>query len=199
MLSDDVLEIDRSEDDPEVKPNNSKKNKKSPRIVEVIEAVDAPQEIWTEGESQTEDNLPVDETEDEEISDDPTEILEAVVASDLSEDPVRLYLKEIGRIDLLDADSEFRLAARIEAERLVEHLIIQSGVSKSADHYYLSIFEQVIDTLYIAWNQLIVNAREIGLSEAPDIDLVLVEAQVLRKQWVVGARCNMGRLGTECF
>jgi len=183
MLSDDVLEIDRSEDDPEVKPNNSKKNKKSPRIVEVIEAVDAPQEIWTEGESQTEDNLPVDETEDEEISDDPTEILEAVVASDLSEDPVRLYLKEIGRIDLLDADSEFRLAARIEAERLVEHLIIQSGVSKSADHYYLSIFEQVIDTLYIAWNQLIVNAREIGLSEAPDIDLVLVEAQVLRKQW----------------
>jgi len=183
ILSDDVLEIDNPEDDPEVKTNNSKNRKKPHRIVEVIESADAPQENWTEGDSQTEDNLPADETEDEEVSDDPTEILEAVVASDLSEDPVRLYLKEIGRIDLLDADSEFRLAARIEAERLVEHLIIQSGVNKSADHYYLSIFEQVIDTLYVAWNQLIVNARDIGLSEAPDIDLVLVEAQVLRKQW----------------
>ena len=44
------------------------------------------------------------------------------VSIELSEDPVRLYLKEIGQINLLDADSEFRLAARIEAERHVESL-----------------------------------------------------------------------------
>ncbi len=49
---------------------------------------------------------------------DPLEILEdPIIALELSEDPVRLYLKEIGQIHLLDADSEFRLAARIEAER----------------------------------------------------------------------------------
>ena len=49
---------------------------------------------------------------------DPVEILEdPAIALELSEDPVRLYLKEIGQIHLLDADSEFRLAARIEAER----------------------------------------------------------------------------------
>ena len=46
----------------------------------------------------------------------PLDLLEnSVVAIELSEDPVRLYLKEIGQINLLDADSEFRLAARIEA------------------------------------------------------------------------------------
>jgi RNA polymerase primary sigma factor len=39
---------------------------------------------------------------------------------ELSEDPVRLYLKEIGQINLLDADSEFRLAARIEAEHILD-------------------------------------------------------------------------------
>ena len=50
------------------------------------------------------------------IAEDPLEILEdPTVALELSEDPVRLYLKEIGQIHLLDADSEFRLAARIEA------------------------------------------------------------------------------------
>ena len=41
------------------------------------------------------------------------------VAAELSEDPVRLYLGEIGRVKLLDSDSEFRLATMIEANRLV--------------------------------------------------------------------------------
>ncbi len=51
---------------------------------------------------------------------DPLKILEdPAVAVELSEDPVRLYLKEIGQIHLLDADSEFRLAAMIEADRLM--------------------------------------------------------------------------------
>ncbi len=66
-----------------------------------------------------------EESNDEETPDDPIEILEAAAAGDINEDPVRLYLKEIGRIDLLDADSEFRLAARIEAERLIEEIIIR--------------------------------------------------------------------------
>ncbi len=41
------------------------------------------------------------------------------VAAELSEDPVRLYLREIGEVKLLDSDSEFRLATIIEANRFV--------------------------------------------------------------------------------
>ncbi len=41
---------------------------------------------------------------------------------ELSEDPVRLYLKEIGGIDLLDTDREFWLATRMEAVRRIETL-----------------------------------------------------------------------------
>jgi RNA polymerase primary sigma factor len=41
------------------------------------------------------------------------------LAAELSEDPVRLYLREIGQVKLLDADSEFRLATLIEADRLI--------------------------------------------------------------------------------
>ena len=63
-------------------------------------------------------------SEDEELlAEDPLEMLEdPSLAVELSEDPVRLYLKEIGQIHLLDADSEFRLATRIEAERRVRNL-----------------------------------------------------------------------------
>jgi RNA polymerase primary sigma factor len=41
------------------------------------------------------------------------------VAAELSEDPVRLYLREIGQVKLLGSDSEFRLATIIEADRLI--------------------------------------------------------------------------------
>src|SRR5690554_3157093 len=67
--------------------------------------------------------VPVKEDWEEVQVEDPLEILEdPTIAIELSEDPVRLYLKEIGQINLLDADSEFRLAARIEAERFLEVL-----------------------------------------------------------------------------
>jgi len=57
------------------------------------------------------------------VNEEPLEILEdPSIAMELSEDPVRLYLKEIGQIHLLDADSEFRLAARIEAQCRVDAL-----------------------------------------------------------------------------
>jgi len=180
---DELMDVDSSEDDLEISPNNSKKGRKPRRIVEATHSVDQPPEIWTENETQSDDILPADDIEEEDVIEDPTGILETVISSDLSEDPVRLYLKEIGRIDLLDADSEFRLAARIEAERLVEHFIIQSSVTKNTPGYYLQIFEQVIEALYVSWSELLIKVRDIGLSEPPDIDLVLVEAQLLRKQW----------------
>src|SRR5690348_567032 len=44
------------------------------------------------------------------------------IAAELAEDPVRLYLREIGQVKLLNADSEFRLATVIEANRLVTTL-----------------------------------------------------------------------------
>ena len=39
------------------------------------------------------------------------------LSSDTSSDPVRLYLKEIGQVDLLDVDHEFWLATWLEAPK----------------------------------------------------------------------------------
>src|SRR5512144_2946429 len=57
--------------------------------------------------------------EDESLEDDTLDIENPHLLAELSEDPVRLYLREIGEVKLLDADSEFRLATMIEANRLV--------------------------------------------------------------------------------
>ena len=55
--------------------------------------------------------------------DEPLDLLDhPALMVELSEDPVRLYLKEIGGIDLLDTDQEFWLATRLEAVRRIETL-----------------------------------------------------------------------------
>lgn len=135
---------------------------------------------WTDGKNDPEEE---GGDEEEETVEDPIEILEAAAAGDVNEDPVRLYLKEIGRIDLLDADSEFRLAARIEAERLVEQIIIKSSRTKKDEGYFTEIFEMIADTLYTSWNSLEEEVKKLDVDSPPDLDLILLESQVLRRQW----------------
>jgi RNA polymerase primary sigma factor len=116
---------------------------------------------------------------------DPLKILEdPAVAVELSEDPVRLYLKEIGQIHLLDADSEFRLAAIIEAERLVGVLQQHTGAAGSPINYealYVNLAERAI----ISWNRLIEDAHGFNQGDPPDLSLVLAEAQQLRRAWQI--------------
>ncbi len=116
-------------------------------------------------------------------AEDTLEILEdPMLAVELSEDPVRLYLKEIGQIHLLDADSEFRLAARIEADRHVESLRNQpknlARGQTEGRHMFLAICEQLITS----WARLQEDASRLGY-EPPILSLILSEAQLLRRQW----------------
>jgi RNA polymerase primary sigma factor len=93
---------------------------------------------------------------DETHVEDPLEILEdPKIAVELSEDPVRLYLKEIGQIDLLDADSEFRLATRIAARRIFASILeggLENKRSKMSQHelVYLVMIQDVLDS----WKKL---------------------------------------------
>lgn len=164
-------------------PTPTRRNKKTRRGEQVVKTASPKQEEWLENDPASEETTSPEESEEDESSEDPTEILEAALSGDLAEDPVRLYLKEIGRIDLLDADSEFRLAARIEAERIVERIIIESKIPSNSADYYVNIYSQIVDALYEAWKNLLMASRKIGHGDPPDIDLILVEAQFLRKQW----------------
>ena len=115
---------------------------------------------------------------------DPTELLEdPAIALELTEDPVRLYLKEIGQINLLDADTEFRLAARIEARVRVETLIKHTRPEARVEGHFKSLFSCIATDLLTSWTRLKEDAQRMGLDECPDLALTLAEAQLLRQTW----------------
>jgi RNA polymerase primary sigma factor len=117
-------------------------------------------------------------------AEDPLEILEdPSIALELSEDPVRLYLKEIGQIHLLDADSEFRLAARIEAQVRVDALINHVKPEPGNDGHFRALFLGIVQDLITSWTRLQEDAQRIGKTECPDLALTLAESQLLRRTW----------------
>lgn len=109
--------------------------------------------------------------------------------ADIGDDPVRLYLKEIGSIELLETDQEYWLATRLEAAERVDVLSGQHPLARSqssdshedtttADRIYLTLFED----LKTSWNRLVEDANRLGY-ECPDLNLILSEAQMLRSTW----------------
>lgn len=142
-------------------------------------------ELFEKEEPETEEPNPAAVGEDwaDLALEDPLEAISgpSMVAIELSEDPVRLYLKEIGQINLLDADSEFRLAARIEAERHVEalkHLVNEDEPSPNQ-----VLYTSLVNELYVAWGRMVEDAQRIQQGDVPDLSLILSEAQMLRRQW----------------
>ena len=117
------------------------------------------------------------------VKEKPLEILEDPgMIMELTEDPVRLYLKEIGGIDLLDTDQEFWLASCLEAARLIDSLSRQHPLARrgvSASH---SIYRAIYDELTTAWKRVVEDTQRLGF-EMPDLGLVLSESRMLRYTW----------------
>src|SRR5215210_1999981 len=88
------------------------------RIEETL--LDNPNEILVDVNELTELALMGDEVGDPDASvlvqqeelleEEPLDLRSPQLAAELADDPVRLYLREIGQVKLLDSDSEFRLA-----------------------------------------------------------------------------------------
>jgi len=125
--------------------------------------------------------------EAEEIIDLPDEeslgLLKPSADIELGEDPVRLYLREIGEIELLNADHEFWLATRIEAARRVDVLNRGHPLARGGRLYSTSIYQALFDELATAWKRLVEDTQRLGY-KSPDISLILTEARMLRKTWV---------------
>ena len=81
-----------------------------------------------------------------------------------------------GQIHLLDADSEFRLAARIEALVRVQTLTHHVRQAKDHTEHYHALFREVISDLSTAWKRLQEDADRIGQQEYPHLALMLAEA-----------------------
>jgi RNA polymerase primary sigma factor len=112
-----------------------------------------------------------------EILADPSYVVE------LSEDPVRLYLKEIGQIGLLDTDSEFRLAIRIEARQFLRRLSTAFMLPLNNPDHMRNLHLAVCKETITAWGRLQDDLVRLNQGDPPDLRLVLAEAQELRSLW----------------
>jgi RNA polymerase primary sigma factor len=128
--------------------------------------------------------LSQEEKDLEEIAKDkPSEILkDPSMVVELSDDPVRLYLKEIGGIDLLNPNQEFWLSTQMEAARRVESLTRQHPLIQKGDSLPRGIYKALYEELMTAWKRVVEDATRLGF-DLPDLRLILGEAQMLRQTW----------------
>jgi len=135
--------------------------------------------------------------------DDSLELLTPRLVNELvGEDPVRLYLKEIGEIELLDSDDEFWLAARIDALRQITEIERGHPLARKGRPYSTAIYKALYDELLTAWKRLHEDAQRLHYA-CPDLALILAEARILRETWTGGkisylrGYLDNGRWGTD--
>ncbi len=179
----------RSDKTAPIPASKSRRRSESPDLETPEDQIlESPEEEEAEAKELPEDALPTaagEEWGETEIPvEDPLEILEdPSMAVELSEDPVRLYLKEIGQINLLDAESEFRLAARIEAARYINTLKKHLDAKHKGADRNVALFMAVVEDLFTSWERLKQDAQRLGQGDVPDLSLILLEAQALRTSW----------------
>jgi RNA polymerase primary sigma factor len=118
--------------------------------------------------------------EEELFEEDTLDLKNPEVAAELSEDPVRLYLRDIGQVKLLDSDSEFRLATMIEANRLVgtyRRRPLHKNMTLTCAIYHALLADTVT-----SWDRLLEDAARLN-HEPPDLGLILSESQALHAGW----------------
>jgi RNA polymerase primary sigma factor len=115
--------------------------------------------------------------------------VEKVVRStgETSDDPVRLYLKEIGRVDLLDIDHEFWLATQVDAinrlERIREEHNIIRGDKGATEAVYRSLYIQITRL----WKHIMEDTKDLKRA-SPNFVEILDEAQQLQETWKLRRR-----------
>jgi RNA polymerase primary sigma factor len=140
------------------------------------------------------ENLVAEESQD--ILEDPNFFME------INEDPVRLYLKEIGSIDLLDPDREFWLSAQLEASRRLDLLVRQHPLARKGSSIVRGIYRAIFEDLTTSWERLLEDTRRLSYSQ-PDLVSILMDARNLRETWegetpsYLRGYLDNGRWGTD--
>jgi RNA polymerase primary sigma factor len=126
------------------------------------------------------------------------------ILAELGNDPVRLYLKDIGEIELLNVNNEFWLSARMSAIRRLdtisrEHPIATRGISPPS-----SVYRALYAEMITAWKRVCEDAKRLEY-ERPDFEQVFAETRRLRQTWqqanpsYLRAYLNNGLWGKDSF
>jgi RNA polymerase primary sigma factor len=140
-------------------------------------------------EMSTKQGKPEEENEErldreEESTENDSASLTAILTS--ADDPVRLYLREIGRIDLLETDHEFWLSSRMKAyERLTAlESQLQAEETEENNAPNTALIQATCKELVSNYKSARRESRKKSVAEV-DLALMLTEAQMLRSTWEI--------------
>ncbi|MBN1964170.1 MAG: hypothetical protein JW910_05965, partial [Anaerolineae bacterium] len=98
----------------------------------------------------------------------------------LTDDPVRMYLKEIGQVKLLDNNREMWLSATMTAADLLDE--VATKVDEQGGNQTTDVARMLVEHAREAWAALLEQAAAFKL-EPPDLHMLVDEAQALRHTW----------------
>ena len=134
-------------------------------IDEVDEFIVDDSELLTGEEVDEENPLDVDDLENVEQQLNLDAVHDLRLYTEISEDPVRLYLKEIGSIELLDPDQEFWLSTRLEAEHRLDllcrkHPLVRNDQKTNIRQIeIIRVFRAIFEDLSTAWSRTVEDTR----------------------------------------
>jgi len=146
----------------------------------VIAEGEALEALVESAEAQTSVPAEAATTEDELLEDEVLAEEQPEFAAELADDPVRLYLREIGEVPLLDSDSEFRLATLIEAKRQISALLQRPTRRRTPPG--TACYQSLLAELGTSWKRFQEDAKRLK-KELPDLCMMLQEAQALHQSW----------------
>jgi RNA polymerase primary sigma factor len=149
---------------------------------EYPELIEEPDDATLSKEAKELENISKEEPLD--IFEDPK------LLAELGEDPVRLYLKEIGGIDLLDTDREFWLSTRLEASKQIEQLRVAHPIAREKTSQPRNIYRALFVELQTAWRRVKEDAGRLKY-EVPLLTKMLAEVQTLQQTWEPSQPCYL--------
>ena len=101
---------------------------------------------------------------------------------ELGDDPVRLYLKEIGRVSLLDTDRELWLATRVEALKRLHFIEKKHPVVLRSQGEPRAIYRALYTELTLAWQKVGEESKALSFGP-PELTPISQEALRLQRTW----------------
>ena len=135
----------------------------------------------------------ITEDEDFDLDLDEDALLEGARLDSISvaDDPVRMYLKEIGQVPLLDTNRETWLSTEIAAERLVEQIIDKLCGRKRTEDVSLPAPVDIVVAAYEYlrknWADVVKSAPQFKV-EPPDFRALINEVQYVNDAWDVSGQ-----------
>jgi RNA polymerase primary sigma factor len=106
----------------------------------------------------------------------------ANIRAALRDDPVQMYLNDIGTIDLLDVHQEFWLGARLLSTRRMDRLRREHPLVDTQNPNDQDLYTAIYDDMRVLYKRVAEDVKRLRMA-SPDWEAITKEARALRKTW----------------